>query len=159
MACSLALAQLGVATDEVIGRLISGLEDSDLTVRVDCEEALRTISAQSVPLLAEVAAGRAIQVQGEGEVKLTLNGRLVAIKVLGSTQEAAAARCLIKLLNDPAEIVRYRAVAALGCFQGAQACEALERAAREDSSRRVRTRAKEALQSVKLALYQGRFGL
>jgi HEAT repeat protein len=77
---------------------------------------------------------------------LTLNARLVAIKVLGSTQEPAAAVCLTNLLNDSVKIVRYRAVAALANFKGAPAREALEKVAREDSSKRVRTRARHALQ-------------
>ncbi len=146
IACSVALAGLGIATQEVVWRLISGLEDSDLTVRMDCEEALRKLGATTVPLLTELAVGRAIHVAGEDEVHLTLSGRLVAIKLLGLTQETAASLCLINLLNDPEEIVRYRSVAALGNFKDAQVREALEKVAREDSSKRVRMRAKETLQ-------------
>lgn len=63
IACSLALAELGITTQEVLGQVISGLEDSDPTVRIDCEEALRKIGAKSIPLLAEVAVGHAIHVQ------------------------------------------------------------------------------------------------
>jgi HEAT repeat protein len=65
---------------------------------------------------------------------------------LGLTQEAASVRCLIHLVKDPEEIVRYRTVAALQNFADIQVLAALERVARDDSSRRVRMRAREALQ-------------
>jgi len=145
LACSVALAGLGIATEKVLCHLISGLEDSDLTVRMDCEEALRKLGVTAVPLLAELAVGQAIHKTGE-DVHLTLSGRLVAIKLLGLTQEPAAVLCLINLLQDAEEIVRYRSVAALGNLRDAQARDALEKVAREDPSKRVRTRAKEALQ-------------
>jgi HEAT repeat protein len=47
----------------------------------------------------------------------------------------------MELLKDPEEIVRYRSVAALQNFADAQVRAALERVAREDSSKRVRMRA------------------
>ena len=146
VACSLALAELGITTEEVLGQVISGLDDSDLAVRMDSEEALRKLGATAAPLLAGVAVGEPIHVPGEDEFNLTLGARLVAIKLLGSTQEVTAALCLIELLKDPDEIVRYRAVAALANSKDARAREALEKVTREDSSKRVRMRAKKALQ-------------
>jgi HEAT repeat protein len=145
IACSVALAKLGIPTEEVVFQLIAGLEESDLIVRKDCEEALQNIGGQAIPLLAPVAGGQAIHSR-ENELRLSLSGRLVAIKLLGLTQDPAAAVCLINLLKDPDEIVRYRSVAALGDFKDAQVREALEKVAREDPSKRVRMRAREALQ-------------
>ena len=146
VACSLALAELGITTEEVLGQVISGLDDSDLAVRMDSEEALRKLGATAAPLLAGVAVGEPIHVPGEDEFNLTLGARLVAIKLLGSNQDVTAALCLIELLKDPDEIVRYRAVAALANSKDARAREALEKVTREDSSKRVRMRAKKVLQ-------------
>jgi HEAT repeat protein len=146
IASSVALAGLGIATEEVLCQTIAGLENPDLMVRKDCEEALQQVGGMAVPLLAEVAGGETIHVPRDNEVRLSLSGRLTAIKLLGLIQEAAAVLCLINLLKDPEEIVRYRSVAALQNFAHAQVRAALERVAREDSSRRVRERAREALQ-------------
>lgn len=145
MACSVALAGLGIATEEVLFQLITGLEDPDLVVRKNCEEALQRVGSEAVPLLTEVARGEAILTAPQIELRLSLNGRLVVIKLLGLIQETAAVHCLIELLKDPEEIVRYRSVAALQHFADAQLQAALERVAREDSSRRVRTKAREVL--------------
>jgi HEAT repeat protein len=146
IACSLALTELGQATEEVLAQMVSGLDDSDSAVRMDCEEGLQKAGAKAVPLVAAIAAGQAIHLPGEEEFNLTQIGRLAAIKILGLTRSPEAVLCLIKLLKDADEIVRYRAVAALGNFTGAEAREILERVAREDPSKRVRMRAKEALQ-------------
>jgi HEAT repeat protein len=67
-------------------------------------------------------------------------------KLLGLRQDAAAVRCLIDLLKDRDEIVRYRSVVALENFKDSEVRSALERVAREDSSKRIRARAREALQ-------------
>jgi HEAT repeat protein len=67
------------------------------------------------------------------------------IKLLGLMRDAAAVHCLIDLLKDRDEIVRYRSVAVLENFKDSEVRAALERVAREDSSKRIRTRAREAL--------------
>ena len=133
-------------TEDGLAQLIAGLEDPDLLVRKNCEEALQRLGSEAVSLLTEAARGEAIHMPSEIELRLSLNGRLVAIKLLGLIQEAAAVLCLINLLKDPEEIVRYRSVAALQNFADTQVRAALERVAREDSSKRVRMRAREVLQ-------------
>jgi HEAT repeat protein len=145
IASSVALAELGIATEEVLCQLIRGLENPDLIVRNDCAEALQKVGDKAIALLTEVANEQAIHVR-ENAMRLSLSGRLVAIKLLGLTQEAAAVLCLIDLLKDPEDIVRYRAVAALQNFADAQVRDALEKVAREDASKRVRMRAREVLQ-------------
>jgi HEAT repeat protein len=146
IACSVALAGLGIKTDQSLAQLIAGLEDADLVVRKNCEEALHRIGSDAVPLLAEVACGKAIHKTPQIELCLSLNGRLVVIKLLGLVQDDAAVFCLIDLLKDRDEIVRYRSVAALENFKDSEVRAALERVAREDSSKRVRIRAREVLQ-------------
>jgi HEAT repeat protein len=146
IACSVALAGLGIVTEEGLFQLITGLEDPDLVVRKNCEEALQRVGSEAVPFLTEVARGKAIHTAPQMELRLSLNGRLVVIKLLGLIQETAAVHCLIELLKDPEEIVRYRSVAALQNFADTQVRAALERVAREDSSKRVRMRAREVLQ-------------
>jgi len=146
IACSVALAGLGITTEQSLAQLIAGLEDPDLLVRKNCEEALQRVGSEAVPFLTEVARAQAIHVPPDNEVRLSLNGRLVAIKLLGLIQEAAAVLCLVDLLKDRDEIVRYRSVAALENFRDSQVRAALEQVAREDSSKRVRMRAREVLQ-------------
>jgi HEAT repeat protein len=146
IACSVALAGLGIITEDGLAQLIAGLEDPDLLVRKNCEEALQRVGSEAVPLLTEVAREEAIHTAPEIELRLSLNGRLVVIKLLGLMRETATILCLINLLKDREEIVRYRSVAALENFKDSQVRAALERVAREDSSKRVRMRAREALQ-------------
>jgi HEAT repeat protein len=146
-ACSVALAGLGISTEDGLAQLIAGLGDPDLLVRKNCEEALQRLGSEAVPLLTEAARGEAIHIPRRIELRLSLNGRLVAIKLLGLIQEASAVLCLINLLKDREEIVRYRSVAALQNFADAEVRAALERVARKDSSKRVRMRAREVLQS------------
>ena len=146
VASSIALAEMGIATEAVLCQLITGLEDPDLLVRKNCKERLQKLGGEAVPFLKEVAGGNAIYVSHDNQVRLSLNGRLVAIKLLGLIQEAGAVRCLIGLLKDPKEIVRYRSVAALQNFADAEVRATLEWVAREDSSKRVRMRVKEALE-------------
>ena len=146
IACSVALAGLGMITEDGLAQLIAGLEDPDLLVRKNCEEALQRVGSKAVPFLTEVARGYAIHVPRDNKVRLSLNGRLVAIKLLGLIQEAAAVLCLRDLLKDRDEIVRYRSVAALENLKDSEVQTALERTAREDSSKQVRMRASEVLQ-------------
>jgi HEAT repeat protein len=146
IACSVALAGLGITTEESLAQLIAGLEDSDLVVRKNCEEALQQTGGEAVPLLTEVVHGETIHPTHEIDLRLSLNGRLVVIKLLGLMQDAAAVRSLIDLLKDRDEIVRYRSVAALENFKDSEVRAALERVAREDSSKRIRIKAREALQ-------------
>jgi HEAT repeat protein len=146
IACAVALTGLEIVTEEILYQLIAGLDNPDLLVRKNCEESLRKAGGKAVPLLAGLADGGTIRIASLTELCLSLNARLVAIKPLGLTQEAASVRCLIHLVKDPEEIVRYRTVAALQNFADIQVLAALERVARDDSSRRVRMRAREALQ-------------
>jgi HEAT repeat protein len=146
IACSVALTGLEIATEEILYQLIAGLGNPDLLVRKNCEEGLRKAGSNAVPLLAGVARGHAIHMPRGNTVRLPLNARLVAIKVMSLIQESASVLYLIALLKDPEEIVRYRSVAALQNFADIQVRAALERVAREDSSKRVRMRAREALQ-------------
>jgi HEAT repeat protein len=146
IACSVALAGLGTTTGQSLAQLIAGLEHPDLVIRKNCEEALQQAGGAAVPLLTKVVRGETIQAVHEGDVRLSLNGRLVVIKLLGLMQDAAAVLSLIDLLKDREEIVRYRSIAALENFKGSQVRAAVERVAREDSSKRIRTRAREALQ-------------
>jgi HEAT repeat protein len=146
IACSVALAGLGITTEQSLAQLIAGLEDSDLVVRKNCEEALQQAGGEAVPLLSKVARGETIQGVLKIDLRLALNGRLVVIKLLGLIQDAAAVLCLIDLLKDRDEIVRYRSVAALENFKDSEVRVALEQVAREDASKRIRMRAREALQ-------------
>jgi HEAT repeat protein len=145
-ACSVALAGLGITTEQSLAHLIAGLEDPDLLVRKNCEEALQQAGDEAVPLLTEVARGEAIHTACQIELRLSLNGRLIVIKLLGLMQDAAAVFFLIYMLKDPEEIIRYRSVAALQNFADTQVRAALGRVAHEDSSKRIRVRAREALQ-------------
>jgi len=145
IACAVGLVELGVATQDIVAQLVVGLDNPDLIVRTDCEEALQNIGTQAIPLLAQVAAGKAIHFR-ENNLGLSLNGRLVATKTLGLIPNGSAARCLINQLKDPEEIVRYRTVAALEQFNDPHVRAALDRVAHKDSSRKLRMRAREALQ-------------
>jgi hypothetical protein len=122
------------------------LEDPDLVVRKNCEEALQQAGGEGVPLLTKAVRGETIHPVPQIELRLSLNGRLMVTKLLGLRQDAAAVRCLIDLLKDRDEIVRYRSVVALENFKDSEVRSALERVAREDSSKRIRARAREALQ-------------
>jgi HEAT repeat protein len=145
-ACSVALAGLGITTNQSLAQLIAGLEDPDLVVRKNSEEALQQVGGEAVPLLTKVVHGETIHPVPQIELRLSLNGRLVVIKLLGLMQDAAAVRCLIDLLKDRDEFVRYRSIAALENFKDSEVRSALERVAREDSSKRIRIKAREALQ-------------
>jgi hypothetical protein len=72
---------------------------------------------------------------------------LVAIKILGSIPHATAVRCLMNQLHDPEEIVRYRTVAVLEKASDTRVRAELEQVMRNDPSRRVKMRAREALHS------------
>jgi HEAT repeat protein len=146
IACAVALAGLGITTEQSLAQLIVGLEDPDLIVRKNCEEALEQAGDEAVPLLTKVVHGETIHPVPQIELRLSLNGRLMVTKLLGLRQDAAAVRCLIDLLKDRDEIVRYRSVVALENFKDSEVRSALERVAREDSSKRIRARAREALQ-------------
>jgi len=146
IACSIALTELQIVTEEILYQLIAGLDNPDLLIRKTCEEALQKGGSKAVPLLAGAAERGMIHGPSRTELCLSLNGRLVAIKILGSIQEAAAVHCLINLLKDPEEIVRYRSVAALESFNDAQIPTTLQIVARQDTSRSVRMRAREVLQ-------------
>ena len=145
-ACSVALAGLGITTEDGLAQLIAGLEDPDLLVRKNCEEALQRVGSAAVPLLTEAARGEAIHTARQIEFRLSLNGRLVVIKLLGLMRDTAAVLCLIDLLKDREDIIRYRSVAALENFKDSEVRAALKRVAREDSSKRVRLRARKVLQ-------------
>lgn len=147
IACSVALARLGAAGPEVFFELIAGLEDADLLVRKDCEEALREAGAKALPFVAAAAGGEPIPMAPEGKICASLGARLIAIKILGSIPDSAAVGRLIQQLKNPEEIVRYRTVAVLEKCTDPRARAALEQAARNDRARRVRMRAKEALQN------------
>jgi HEAT repeat protein len=146
IACSVALAGLGFLSEPGLAQLIAGLEDPDLVVRKNCEEALQQAGGEAVPLLKKAVRGETIHSVPQIELRLSVNGRLVVIKLLGLIKDAAAVRCLIDLLKDRDEIVRYRSVVALENFKDSEVRSALERFAREDSSKRIRARAREALQ-------------
>jgi HEAT repeat protein len=75
IACSVALAGLGITTEEGLAQLIAGLEDPDLLVRKNCEEALQRVGSEAVPLLTEVARGETIHLAPRIEHHLSLNGR------------------------------------------------------------------------------------
>jgi HEAT repeat protein len=144
-ACAVTLGGLGIAPQEVVSQLIAGLEHPDLIVRTDCEGALQNIGNQAMPLLAQAASGQAIHFR-ENEFRLSLNGRLVATKILGMSPDGSAALCLIKQLKDPEEIMRYRTVVALENSSDPDVRAALDQVAHNDPSRKVRMRAREALQ-------------
>jgi HEAT repeat protein len=127
--------------------LIAGLEDADLLVRKTCEEALHEAGTKALTFVAAAAAGEPIPMPPGGAICPSLSARLIAIKILGSIPHAAAVRCLVNQLNDPEEIVRYRTVAALEKIHHPRARAALEQVARRDCSRRVKMRAREALQT------------
>lgn len=146
IACSVALAGLGFLSEPSLAQLIAGLEDPDLVVRKNCEEALQGAGREAVPLLSAVVRGDSLPAVSGIDLRLSLNGRLVVIKLLGLMQDAAAVPCLIDLLKNRDEIVRYRSVAALENFKDSEVRAALERVARQDSSKRIRARAREALQ-------------
>jgi HEAT repeat protein len=141
-----ALAGLGFLSEPSLAQLIAGLEDPDLVVRKNCEEALQGAGREAVPLLSAVVRGDSLPAVSGIDLRLSLNGRLVVIKLLGLMQDAAAVPCLIDLLKNRDEIVRYRSVAALENFKDSEVRAALERVARQDSSKRIRARAREALQ-------------
>lgn len=143
---SVALVRLGIATEEILDQLIAGLENSELMVRKNCEEALQKLGNKAVNRLAVAASGCPIDIQ-DSEVRSSLNGRLIAIKLLGLISDASAALCLMNQLKDPEEIVRYRAVAGLGNFKEAQVRTALAQVMRNDPFRKVRIRAAKALQA------------
>jgi HEAT repeat protein len=147
IASSVALARLGIARYEVLCQLFAGLEDPDLLVRKSCEEALHEAGAKALTLIAAAAAGEPIPTAPGAEICLSLNARLVAIKILGSIPHVAAVRCLVNQLKDPEEIVRYRTVAVLEKFKDPDVRAALEQVVRNDSSRRVKMRAWEGLQN------------
>jgi HEAT repeat protein len=143
---SAALVQLGIAKREVLTQLIAGLETEDLMMRNSCSEALQKAGAKAVPLIAAVVGGQAIRVAPSVELRLSLNARLVAIKILGLIPDASATIALINQLNDLDEIVRYRTVAALDNFDVPEVRKALEQLGHKDPSGRVRMRARELLQ-------------
>jgi len=142
-----ALAGIGITTAAVLCQLIAGLDDPDLIMRKSCEEALQKSGSKAVPLISDAAGGHAIHIAPQVELCLSLSARLVAIKILGLIPDASAALCLMNQLKDPEEIVRYRTVAALGNFKEAQVRSALVQVMRNDPSRRVRIRARQALQA------------
>jgi len=147
VACAVALAGIGITTAAVLCQLIAGLDDPDLIMRKSCEEALQKSGSKAVPLISDAAGGHAIHIAPQVELCLSLSARLVAIKILGLIPDASAALCLMNQLKDPEEIVRYRTVAALGNFKEAQVRSALVQVMRNDPSRRVRIRARQALQA------------
>jgi HEAT repeat protein len=148
IASAIALAQLGVLAREVVSQLVAGLDDPDLIVRKSCQEALQKAGAKAISLLADAANGQVIHLGPQNEVCLTLNARLVAIKILGSIPHVSAIYCLVNQLKDPHEIIRYRTVVALEKFNDRKVRAALEHVVRNDLSRRVKMRAREALQFV-----------
>jgi HEAT repeat protein len=125
--------------------LMAGLETEDLMMRNRCAEALQKAGAKAVPLIAAFVGGQATRVAPSVELRLSLNARLVATKIIGLIPDAAATIVLINQLNDREEIVRYRTVAALDNFDAPEVRTALEQVAHKDSSRRVRMRARVAL--------------
>ena len=147
IASAVALVQLGITTQEVIGQLIAGLENQDFTMRNRCAEGLKNAGTKAIPLLADAAGGQVIHFASHGGLRLSLSARLVAIKILGLIPDASAAASLMYQLKDPEEIVRYRSVAALDNFKDAQVRKALEQVMYHDPSRRVRMRAREVLQT------------
>jgi HEAT repeat protein len=147
IACAVALVQLEITTQEVIGQLIAGLENQDLTIRNRCAEVLHNAGTKAIPILADAVGGQLIHFGPQGELCLSLSARLVAIKILGLVPDDSAIRCLMNQLKDPEEIVRYRSVAALNNFKDSQVRKALEQVMHHDQSRRVRMRAREALQT------------
>jgi len=154
IASAVALGQFGVSTREVVWQLVAGLDDSDLMIRKSCEEALRNAGAMAITLLADAARGRVIHPSSQhATLQLSLSARLVAIKTLGSIRNTSASHCLINQLKDPDEIIRYRSVAALEEFNESKVRAALEELARRDSSRRIKLRAREALQKLSDNIY------
>ena len=143
--CSIALAEMGIVTEPLVCQLLGGLDDPDLLTRKNCEEALEKSGPKAVPLLARASRGYPLYTAPEGKFRLSLNGRLAAIKLLGLTRQGDAVLCLMERLKDPEEIVRYRAVVALKDFKDAEVREVLERVAREDPAVSVRVRAREVL--------------
>jgi HEAT repeat protein len=146
-ASAVALAQLGFATRNVIVQLLAGLDDPDLFVRKSCEEGLQKASIEVIPLLAQAVSGKPIHAGPQDELCLTLSARLVAVKILGSIPDVAAVHCLVNQLKDPEEMIRYRTVAALEKLNYPEIRPALEQVARSDWSRRVKMRARDALQT------------
>lgn len=147
IASGVALVRLGIARQEVLGQLIAGLENEDFMMRNSCAEALQKAGVAALPPIAAAVSGHTIPGAFEGEDHLSVSARLLAIKILGLIPDASAAVCLMNQLKDPEEIVRYRTVAALDNFDDSEVQAALKQVVHNDPSRRVRTRAREALQT------------
>jgi HEAT repeat protein len=146
-ASAVALAKLGFATRKVIVQLLAGLDNPDLLVRKSCEEGLQKASSEVIPLLAQAVSGKPIHAGPQDELCLTLSARLVAVKILGSIPDVAAVHCLMNQLkrprgNDP--LPHRRGVEKLNF---PEIRPALEQIARNDWSRRVKMRARDALQT------------
>ena len=143
VACALSLAGLQAAeASDAIPELITGLEDSDLLVRTNCEESLIKMGTAAIPLLAQGAVGEMLHLPYGEEATLDLRGRTAAIKVLGTIRSTEAVPYLISLLDDPDEMIRFRTVVALRGFANNQVLAPLKRIAGRDLSKTVRTEAR-----------------
>lgn len=112
--CAMALARLcgPGAGDDVIARLIEGLETDDACLIDDCSEALMEVDAVAVRALLEALTLRAAHEERRGERMPGAGARAMA-RTLGQIPNAGV-RALATLLEHPCCFLRALAVAHLG---------------------------------------------
>lgn len=145
--CALALvALLGTEAQEAVSSLIVGLVDQDFLTQTCCEEALQTVGERAIPSLIRAAHGLSLTLPSGAEASVTLRGRLAAIRLLGKIGGREVLPPLCALLQDPEDHVRGEAILALRGRSDPQVRADLERAARHDRSKAVRSVARTALE-------------
>jgi HEAT repeat protein len=145
--CALALVVLlGKEAQEAVPLLIEGLAAPDFLMQTRCEEAVQAVKEVAVPGLVQAAQGLPLTLPSGAKARVTLRGRLAAIRLLGKCggQEVLAPLCA--LLHDPEERIRGEVILVLRRFSDPQVQAVLEDTARHDPSKAVRFVARTAVE-------------